>query len=64
MNLLFLHLCVKSELEEQQCHKVVTIKSIEFDHLLLVSLQWFRYVYTSVGLDENTVGIGPYKESI
>ena len=39
INLLFLHLCVKSELEEQRSHKVVTVMSIEFDLLLLVSLQ-------------------------
>ena len=38
INLLFLHLCVKSELEEQRSQKVVTVKSIEFDLLLLVSL--------------------------
>ena len=38
--LLFLHFCVKLELEEQRSHKVVTVKSIEFDLLLLVSLQW------------------------
>ena len=37
--MLFLHLCIKSELEEQRSHKVVTVKSIEFDLLLLVSLQ-------------------------
>ena len=39
ISLLFLHLCVKSELEEQRRHKVVTVMSIEFDLLLLVSLQ-------------------------
>ena len=31
INLLFLHLCVKSKLEEQRGHKVVTVMSIEFD---------------------------------
>ena len=36
----FLRLCVKLELEEQRSHKVVTVMSIEFDLLLLVSLQW------------------------
>ena len=40
LNLLFLLLCVKSELEEQWGHKVLTVMSIEFDLLLLVSLQW------------------------
>ena len=40
MNLIFLHLCVKLELEEQQSQTVVTVMSIEFDLLLLVSLQW------------------------
>ena len=35
INLLFLHLCVKSELEEQRSHKVVTVMSIEFDLFLL-----------------------------
>ena len=39
MKLLFLIFCIKSELEEQRGHKVVTVKSIEFDLLLLVSLQ-------------------------
>ena len=39
INLLFLHLCVKSELEEQRGRKVVTVMSIEFDLLLLVSLR-------------------------
>ena len=33
--MLFLQLCVKSELEEQRSHKVVTVMSIEFDPLLL-----------------------------
>ena len=32
-----LHLCIKSELKEQQSHKVGIVKSIESD---LVSLQW------------------------
>ena len=36
---MFLHLFVKSEIEEQRSHKVVTAISIEFDLLLLVSLQ-------------------------
>ena len=44
INLLFLHLCVKSELEEQRSHKVVTVKSIEFDLLVLVSLQSYKPV--------------------
>ena len=44
INLLFLHLCVKSELEELRSHKVVTVKSIEFDLLLLVSLQCARQI--------------------
>ena len=39
INLRFLHLRIKPELEEQRCHKVVTVMSIEFDLLLLVSLQ-------------------------
>ena len=38
VNLLFLHLCLKSEPEEQRSHKVVTVMSIEIDLLLLVSL--------------------------
>ena len=38
INLFFLHLCLKWKLEEQRSHKVVTVKSIEFDLLLLVSL--------------------------
>ena len=36
----FSYLYVKSELVEQQRHKVVPVMSIEFDLLLLVSLQW------------------------
>ena len=48
IDLLFLHFCVKSELEEQRSHKVVTVMSIEFD-LLLVSLQYtdFRTLHNS-----------------
>ena len=38
-NLLYLLLCVKSELEEQRGHKVLTVMPTEFDLLLLVSLQ-------------------------
>ena len=41
--MLFLHLCVKSELEEQRSHKFVTVMSIEFDLLLLVSLQCYIF---------------------
>ena len=37
INLLFLHFCVKSELEEQRGLKVVIVISIEFDLFLLVS---------------------------
>ena len=39
VNLLFLYLRLKSELEEQRSHKVVTTMSIEFDLRLLGSLQ-------------------------
>ena len=39
INLLFLHLCVKSKLEEQWGHKVLTVMSIEFALRFLVSLQ-------------------------
>ena len=42
INLLFLHLCVKLELEEPRCHKVLIVMSIEFDLPLLVSLQWLH----------------------
>ena len=48
INLLFLHLCVKLELEEKQSHKVVTVMSIEFDLLLLVSLQLLKTSFQSL----------------
>ena len=39
INLLYLLLCLKLELEDQRGHKVLTVMPIEFDLLLLVSLQ-------------------------
>ena len=39
INLLLSYLYVKSELEEQQVHKVVPVMSIKFSLVLLVSLQ-------------------------
>ena len=46
INLFFLH--VKSELEEQRSHKVVTVLSIKFDLLLLVSLQCLKNIKMKV----------------
>ena len=37
---------IKSELKEQRSHKAVTVMSIEFDLLLLVSLQLSTYFST------------------
>ena len=37
-------MCIKSELEKQRSHKVVTVMSIEFYLLLLVSLQCIEYL--------------------
>ena len=42
INLLFFHLCVKSELEKQRSHKVVTVMLIDFD--LLRTLHRTLYV--------------------
>ena len=33
-------MCERSDIDEPRGHKVVTVMSIEFDLLLLVSLQW------------------------
>ena len=52
INLLFLLLCVKSELEEQRGHKVLTVMPIEFDLLLLVSLQWAGPLNGPLSLEE------------
>ena len=43
IKLLFLHLCVKSEVEEQRSHKVVTVMSIEFYPLPQVLLGKSNY---------------------
>ena len=45
INWFFLHLCEKSDIDEQRGHKVVTVMSIEFDLLLLVKLQWFHWTW-------------------
>ena len=43
-------MCERSDIEEQRGHKVVTVMSIEFDLLLLVSLQYYKRAVVMHGI--------------